>query len=98
MAAAMGACAGVTGARLAVSHFSVMTKAACIFAGGPPLVERALGHRIDKFELGGVEVHAVISGVVDNIAEDDADAISQIKTVLSYLPQNVWEMPPLRPH
>ena len=98
MAAAMGACAGVTGARLAVSHFSVMTKAACIFAGGPPLVERALGHRIDKFELGGVEVHAVISGVVDNIAEDDADAIRQIKTVLSYLPQNVWEMPHLRPH
>ena len=97
MAAAMGACAGVTGARLVVSHFSVMTKAACIFAGGPPLVERALGHRIDKFELGGAEVHAVISGVVDNIAEDDADAIRQIKTVLSYLPQNVWEMPPYVP-
>ena len=97
MAAAMGACAGVTGARLVVSHFSVMTKAACIFAGGPPLVERALGHRINKFELGGAEVHAVISGVVDNIAEDDADAISQIKTVLSYLPQNVWEMPPYVP-
>ena len=97
MAAAMGACAGVTGARVAVSHFSVMTKAACIFAGGPPLVERALGHRIDKFVLGGVEVHAIISGVVDNIAEDDADAIRQIKTVLSYLPQNVWEMPPYVP-
>ena len=97
MAAAMGACAGVTGARLVVSHFSVMTRAACIFAGGPPLVERALGHRIDKFELGGAEVHAVISGVVDNIAEDDADAIRQIKTVLSYLPQNVWEMPPYVP-
>ena len=97
MAAAMGACAGVTGARLVVSHFSVMTRAACVFAGGPPLVERALGHRIDKFELGGAEVHAVISGVVDNIAEDDADAIRQIKTVLSYLPQNVWEMPPYVP-
>ena len=97
LVAAMGACAGVTGARVVASHFSVMTKAACIFAGGPPLVERALGHRIDKFELGGAEVHAVASGVVDNIAEDDADAIRQLKTVLSYLPQNVWEMPPYVP-
>ena len=97
LVAAMGACAGVTGARVVASHFSVMTKAACIFAGGPPLVERALGHRIDKFELGGAEVHGVISGVVDNIAEDDEDAIRQLKTVLSYLPQNVWEMPPYIP-
>ena len=97
LVAPMGACAGVTGARVAASHFSVMTRAACIFAGGPPLVERALGHRIDKFELGGAEVHAGISGVVDNIAEDDADAIRQLKAVLSYLPQNVWEMPPYVP-
>ncbi len=97
LVAAMGACAGVTGARLAASHFSVMTKAGCAFAGGPPLVERALGHRIDKFELGGVEVHAVTSGLIDNIAEDDADAIRQLKTVLSYLPQNVWNMPPYVP-
>ena len=97
LVAAMGACAGHVGARLAVSHFSVMTRAACIFAGGPPLVERALGHSIDKFELGGAEVHAATSGVVDNIAEDDADALRQLRTVLSYLPQNVWEMLPYVP-
>ena len=94
---AMGACAGVTGARLAASHFSVMTKAACAFAGGPPLVMRALGHKIDKFELGGAEVHGMMSGLIDNVAEDDADAIHQLKTVLSYLPQSVWEMAPYVP-
>ena len=29
-----------------------------------------------------------------NLAEDEADAIAQIRTFLSYLPQNVWQMPP----
>ncbi|MFQ5933349.1 MAG: acyl-CoA carboxylase subunit beta [Dehalococcoidia bacterium] len=92
--AVMGACAGVTAARVAASHFSVMTRdTACLFAGGPPIVERALGHRIDKFELGGAQVHTRDSGLVDNVAQDEADALSQLKRVLSYLPQNVWEAP-----
>ena len=36
------------------------------------------------------------SGVVDNLAEDEADALDQIRRWLSYLPQNVWELPPRR--
>ncbi|MEE9199621.1 MAG: carboxyl transferase domain-containing protein [Dehalococcoidia bacterium] len=95
LAAAMGACAGVTAARVVLSHFTVMTRdTACIFAGGPPIVERALGHRVNKFDLGGAKVHTQVSALIDNVAEDESDALNQLKRVLSYLPQNVWEMPP----
>src|SRR5690606_16472695 len=88
-----GAAVGGTAARTVISHFSVMTKDSVFFAGGPPLVKRALGIDMDKYELGGAAV-ATTSGAIDNVAEDEEDAIAQMQTVLSYLPQNVWQMPP----
>lgn len=88
-----GAAVGGAAARAVLSHFSVMTKDSVIFAGGPPLVRRALGIDLTKEELGGARI-ATASGAIDNIAEDEADAIDQMKTFLSYLPQNVWELPP----
>ncbi len=92
--AALGPCAGYPAARLVASHLSVMTKGtAQVLTGGPVLVERALGQKMDKEELGGWRVHAR-SGVVDNVAEDETDALAQIRTFLSYLPPNVWELPP----
>jgi len=94
LAMVSGAAAGGTAGRTVLSHFSVMTKDSVLFAGGPPLVKRALGKDIDKHELGGAQVHTEISGAVDNLAEDEDDAIRQMQTVLSYLPQNVWELAP----
>ncbi|MPZ98004.1 MAG: hypothetical protein GEU80_01490 [Dehalococcoidia bacterium] len=91
---AMGACAGIVAARIAATHFSVMVKdAAFLFAGGPPVVERAIGRLPSKEELGGWRVHA-FSGLVDNVAEDEADCLRQLRTFLGYLPTNVWELPP----
>ncbi|TDD34104.1 acyl-CoA carboxylase subunit beta [Saccharopolyspora elongata] len=89
-----GAAVGGTAGRTVLSHFSVMTKDSVLFAGGPPLVKRALGVDVDKHELGGARVHTAESGCIDNLAEDEDDAIRQLQTVLGYLPQNVWEMPP----
>lgn len=95
--AAVGAVAGFPAARLAASHFSVMTKkTAQVLIGGPALVERALGETLTKQELGGAKVHSR-SGVVDNVAEDEADAIDQMKRFLSYLPTNVLSLPPVDP-
>jgi acetyl-CoA carboxylase carboxyltransferase component len=71
-----------------------MTKhTAQILIGGPALVERAMGEQLDKDQLGGAKIHAR-SGVVDNVAEDEADAFEQIRRFLSYLPTNVWELAP----
>ena len=51
---------------------------------------------ISKEELGGHEIH-LKSGVVDNLAEDEEDALIQIKSFLSYLPDNCFNLPPINP-
>ena len=65
-----------------------------VLVGGPALVERALGEEATKEELGGADVH-LRSGVVDNVAEDEADVWRQVRVFLGYLPQSVWELPPV---
>jgi acetyl-CoA carboxylase carboxyltransferase component len=95
VSAAMGSVAGLPAARMAFAHFSIMVRdTAVIFAGGPPVVERALGIDVTKEELGGVQVHAYKSGLVDNVAADEEDCLRQIRTFLGYLPTNAWEAPP----
>ncbi len=92
---AMGACAGLGAVKVGMSHFSVMVKdSSQVFAAGPPVVKRAFGVDVDKNDLGGHKVHARASGVVNNEAKDDLDALLQVKTFLSYMPRNVWETPP----
>jgi acetyl-CoA carboxylase carboxyltransferase component len=92
--AALGPCAGFPAARLAASHFSVMTRdTAVVLTGGPELVERATGKRLTKEELGGAKVHTR-SGVVDNVAASEDDALAQIRSFLSYLPPSVHEPAP----
>ena len=94
VAAGFGAVAGLGALFMVKSHFSVMVKKiAQVFVGGPPLVKAATGETWTKEELGGYKIHTRISGVVDNEAENEADALGQIKRFLSYLPANVWEMP-----
>ncbi|MGH0036707.1 MAG: acyl-CoA carboxylase subunit beta [Myxococcota bacterium] len=97
VSAALGAVAGLPAARLAASHLSIMTRETSqVLVAGPALVERALGERKTKEELGGSQVHAR-SGVVDNVVADEAEAFELVRRFLSYLPSNVWEAPPVRP-
>lgn len=92
--AALGPVAGLPAARLVSSHFAVMTKNAQVMIAGPAVVERALGRKLTKEQLGGPDIHAR-SGVIDNLAEDEDHALKQIATFLSYLPDNVWSLPPI---
>lgn len=90
--AALGAVAGFPAARLAASHFSVMVKGTSqLLIAGPAVVERALGVSLNKEELGGADIH-LKSGAVDNGADNEEDALSQIRRFLSYLPQNIYEL------
>ena len=92
--AALGAVAGFPAGRLVASHFSVMTEhTAQVLIGGPALVERALGVKMTKEELGGASVH-LRSGIVDNLAADEHDALAQIRRFLSYLPSSIWQRTP----
>ena len=59
-----------------------MTSQAAIFTAGPPVVKQSTGEDISKGELGGPDV-AIASGVVHNVAADDAAALDQIRRYLS---------------
>jgi acetyl-CoA carboxylase carboxyltransferase component len=97
VAAGFGPIAGLGALFIVKSHFSVMVKEkAQIFVGGPPLVKTALGEEINKEELGGYRIHTRMSGVVDNEAESEKDALDQVRKFLSFLPSNVWKMPKRR--
>ncbi|MDB5875882.1 MAG: putative propionyl-CoA carboxylase, partial [Ramlibacter sp.] len=91
----MGTAAGGPAGRAILSHFTVMVKdTSQVFAAGPPVVKRSLGQEISKEELGGSKVAVDHAGTIDNTAENEEAAFIQIRRFLSYMPQNVWELPP----
>ncbi len=93
--AAMGPVAGLPAARLVASHYAVMSRAtAQVMVAGPAVVERGLGEKLTKRELGGADVHAA-SGVVDGVTDDERGAVDAIRCFLSYLPANVDNLPPV---
>lgn len=95
VALVLGPAAGLGGMKAASSHFSVMVRGTSqVFAAGPPVARVALGRDIDKEELGGAHIHTVQSGVIDNAADSEEEAILQAKEFLSYLPQSVYQVPP----
>ena len=94
VSAVVGSCAGHVAARAVLSHFSIMVKGTGqIFPAGPPVVSRALSEDIHKDDLGGSEMHTHETGVIDNEAEDEEDCFRQIREFLSYMPDNVDEIP-----
>jgi methylmalonyl-CoA decarboxylase subunit alpha len=98
VSAVMGTTAGGPSVRAILAHWSVMVRGTGqIFAAGPPVVERAFGHKITKEELGGATVAVDSAGTIDNVAENEEDCLTQIRRFLSYMPQNVWELPPQTP-
>ena len=90
----MGAAAGHGALTAPMSDFVVMTEAASMFAAGPPLVKAATGETVTKEQLGGPQVHVVVSGVAHNLATDDEAAIDLARRYLSYFPLNAWERAP----
>jgi len=59
------------------------------------VVERAFGEKLHKDELGGTKIAVDTAGTIDNVAENEQDCFEQIRRFLSYMPQNVWELPPV---
>jgi acetyl-CoA carboxylase carboxyltransferase component len=88
----LGSVAGLGAARLAASHYSVMTKQSAMFVAGPPVVAR-LGQDLTKQELGGWEIQTRAGGV-DHAVETEEEAFACARRFLSYLPSSVHELPP----
>jgi acetyl-CoA carboxylase carboxyltransferase component len=95
--ACMGSVAGLGAVRVVNSHFSLMVKGTSqLFVAGPPVVERGIGEKVPKERLGGADIHARESGAVDTEVESEDEAFSAIRKFLSFLPSNVWQIPPRR--
>ena len=95
VAAVLGSVAGLPAVDACLAHFNVMVKGISqVFPGGPPVVKAALGIDITKEDLGDERSQVFDSGVIDNLADTEAEAFDMVKRFLGYLPNNVWEMPP----
>jgi len=91
----LGSVAGLGAARLAASHYSVMTKSSAMFVAGPPVVAR-LGQSLDKQELGGWQIQTKAGGV-DHAVDTEEEAFECARKFLSYLPSSVFDVPPTTP-
>ncbi len=89
IASVMGSCTAGGAYVPAMSDESVIVKdQGTIFLGGPPLVKAATGEVVTAEELGGGDVHARKSGVVDHLAEDDAHALAIVRSIVGTLPDS----------
>ncbi|MDB5662161.1 MAG: methylcrotonoyl-CoA carboxylase, partial [Sphingomonas bacterium] len=80
IACVMGSCTAGGAYVPAMADESIIVRGqGTIFLAGPPLVMAATGERISAEELGGADIHARRSGVVDHVAEDDAHALSIVR-------------------
>ncbi|QWC86325.1 methylcrotonoyl-CoA carboxylase [Nocardioidaceae bacterium] len=84
VAAVMGSCTAGGAYVPAMSDETVIVKEqGTIFLGGPPLVKAATGEVVSAEDLGGGDVHARTSGVVDHLADDDAHALQIVRSIMS---------------
>lgn len=95
VALGLGSVAGLGAARLASSHYSIMTRKSAMFVAGPPVV-KALGQDLSKEELGGADIQTR-AGAVDHAVDTEEEAFACARRFLSYLPSSVYELPPTLP-
>jgi 3-methylcrotonyl-CoA carboxylase beta subunit len=87
ISAVMGSCTAGGAYVPAMSDETVIVRdQGTIFLGGPPLVKAATGEEVTAEELGGGELHARTSGVVDHLAENDRHALRIVRRIVATLP------------
>ncbi len=95
VALGLGSVAGLGSARLAASHYSVMTRNSAMFVAGPPVTAR-IGQAVSKQELGGPDIQTRAGGV-DDAVDTEEEAFDRARRFLAYLPSSVHDVPPVRP-
>ena len=94
IACVMGSCTAGGAYVPAMSDETVIVRnQGTIFLGGPPLVKAAIGEVVTAEELGGGQLHAEVSGVVDHLAEDDDHALEIVRDIVDTLPptpESAW--------
>ncbi|HWJ07291.1 MAG TPA: carboxyl transferase domain-containing protein [Steroidobacteraceae bacterium] len=95
LAVVMGSCtAGGAYVPAMCDESIIVREQGTIFLGGPPLVQAATGERVDAETLGGGDVHARQSGVVDYLADNDAHALWMARRLVANLNRDGSKAPP----
>lgn len=99
ISAVMGPCAGGAVYSPAMTDFTVMVEGTSyMFVTGPNVVKTVTNEEVSFEELGGASTHSTKSGVTHLTAVNDVDCINQVKTLLSYMPQNCEDVLPRLPY
>jgi propionyl-CoA carboxylase beta chain len=97
ISAVMGPCAGGAVYSPAITDFIIMTtEASNMFITGPDVIKAVTHEEVTMEELGGAETHNTLSGVAHFAAENEEHALSLIRELLSFVPDNNLEDPPER--
>ncbi len=96
IAAIMGDSTGGAVYSPALCDFIIMVEGtSSMFITGPRVIKEVMGEEISKEDLGGAKIHSEISGVCDLVAKDEPECFQMIKRLLSFLPSNHLEKPPV---
>lgn len=94
----MGPCAGGAVYSPVMTDFILMVKnTSHMFITGPEVIKAVTHEEVSKEDLGGAMTHNSKSGVAHWVADDDRELLGQIRRLLSYLPSNNTEDPPVIP-
>src|SRR5207248_559778 len=98
ISAIMGPCAGGAVYSPAITDFVVMVnKTSYMFITGPDVIKLVTHEDVTKDQLGGATTHNEISGVAQFLAQDDAECLSMVRELLSFIPSNNLDDAPRRP-
>jgi len=98
ISAIMGPCAGGAVYSPAITDFIVMVRdTSYMFVTGPDVIKAVTHEEVSFEELGGAETHASVSGVAHFAADSEEECLTWIRELLSFLPPNNLDDPPLRP-
>jgi methylmalonyl-CoA decarboxylase subunit alpha len=96
LSAIFGPCAGGAVYSPALTDFILMSEdSSYMFVTGPKVAKTVTGEDISTKDLGGAHVHAAKSGVAHFVAENEEEGLMMLRKLLSYMPQNNLEDPPL---
>jgi propionyl-CoA carboxylase beta chain len=97
ISAIMGPCAGGAVYSPAITDFIVMVnKTSYMFITGPDVIKTVTQEEVTKDQLGGAHTHNETSGVAHFMAQDDAECLSLVRELLSFIPSNNLDDPPAR--
>ncbi|MEJ6711440.1 MAG: acyl-CoA carboxylase subunit beta [Flavobacteriales bacterium] len=95
LSAIMGPCAGGAVYSPALTDFIMMVEdTSYMFVTGPNVVKTVTHEEVTSEELGGASTHSSKSGVAHFSCANEVDLINELKTLLSYMPQNCEEEAP----